>query len=337
MKEAAFYTRTQNNFIRCSLCPHECTLHPDERGKCLVRVNRKGVLYAENYGLVSALHFDPIEKKPLYHFYPGSRILSIGTVGCNLSCGFCQNSDISQKSAEEFGRLVSYRPESLVGMASADDGNIGIAYTYNEPAIFFEFVMETAAIISAAGLKNVMVTNGFIETDPLREMLPLIDAFNVDLKSFSNEFYRDHTGGRLKPVLRSLETISGNGRHLELTNLIIPGLNDDPVVFEDMVCWIHDHLGTGTVLHLSKYFPSFHYKIPSTPDKTMFALFDIARKHLQFAYLGNMRSGLGNDTLCPHCGNLLVTRDGYDIKTPGLLTGPYCKTCRSDLRDFIIF
>jgi pyruvate formate lyase activating enzyme len=286
--------------------------------------------------MVSAIHFDPVEKKPLYHFHPGSKILSIGTVGCNFSCGFCQNCDISQKRVDEYAGLVQYSPSSLIDIAGADEENVGIAFTYNEPVVYFEYMLETAAIAHEHSFKNIMVTNGFIEPEPLRELLPHIDAFNVDLKSFDNNFYKRHTGGRLLPVLNSLEMIRNEKKHLELTTLIIPGLNDMEDTFREMVLWIRDHLGSETILHLSKYHPANHYYMPATPESTLKNLFNVAKEFLPFVYLGNIYVNLGNNTICPVCGNVLINRTGYNVKVIGLENGSICKSCHTDLKQHII-
>ena len=336
MKKAIHYHQLENNNIQCLLCPHKCFMRPDERGKCLVRINKSGMLLAENYGQVSAIHFDPIEKKPLYHFYPGSKILSIGTVGCNFSCGFCQNCDISQKRVDEYPGLVTYSPHSLINIAGADEENIGIAYTYNEPVVYFEYMLEIAVLAHEYKYKNVMVTNGFIESEPLRDLLPFMDAFNVDLKSFDNKFYKHHTGGRLLPVLNNLEMIRHENKHLEITTLVIPDLNDDERVFREMILWIRDHLGSETILHLSKYHPANHYYMPATPENTLKNLFDIAKEYLPFVYLGNAYINLGNNTICPDCGNVLINRTGYNVKITGLENGSICKSCQSDLKQHII-
>ncbi len=337
MKEAAYYNKIGDNNIQCILCPHKCFIKNGDRGQCLVRLNRNGALWAENYSLLSAIRFDPIEKKPLYHFYPGYRILSVGSVGCNFSCGFCQNCDISQSRVEEYPGLIPFRPRALIELALSETQNIGIAYTYNEPVIYFEYVMETAELAKAAGLKNVMVTNGFIEPDPLDELLGYIDAFNIDLKSFRKEFYKKHTGGRLVPVLKNLETIRSKGKHLEITNLVIPDLNDNEEEFIEMIDWIGEHLGNDTVLHLSRYHPAYNYQMPATSESTLLKLYAIARNRLKFVYLGNIYTVKGNHTYCPDCGSILITRTGYNISINGMNNTPVCKSCHSDLSRYFIF
>ncbi len=337
MKEAAYYIKIGDNKVQCLLCPHRCNLQDGECGKCLVRVNRNGLLSAENYCMLSAIHFDPIEKKPLYHFYPGYRILSVGSVGCNLSCGFCQNCDISQSRVDEYAGLIPFRPKALIELALSETQNIGIAYTYNEPVIYFEYVLETAQLAKVAGLKNVMVTNGFIEPDPLNQLLDYMDAFNVDLKSFNREFYKKHTGGRLMPVLKNLEAIRTKGKHLELTNLVIPGLNDDVQIFNEMIDWIAEILGKETILHLTRYHPAYNYHMPATPERTLRELYDLAKNRLQFVYLGNTNNEKGSHSFCPVCGSALITRSGYSVNIVGMKYTPVCKSCNSDLSKYFIF
>jgi pyruvate formate lyase activating enzyme len=334
MIEALHYHKISDGKVKCTLCPHECVLEAGERGKCRVRLNRGGILLAENYGMIPAMHLDPIEKKPLYHFYPGSSIFSIGTIGCNLSCGFCQNCDISQNEVKEFPGLSPYSPDEIVSIALSTSGNIGLAYTYNEPAVFYEFIREAAPIASEKGLKNVFISNGFIEEAPLSEIISFIDAFNIDLKSFDNGFYKTQTGGRVKPVLNTLERIRKSGKHLEITTLIIPGLNDDIIQFKSMVSWIRDHLGNKTVLHLSRYFPSYRFTIPATSVETLNRLYEIAREQLTFTYLGNLMTGERSDTYCPVCGSLMIRRSGYQAKIQGIDQGQ-CSSCYTPVSDFI--
>jgi len=295
-----------------------------------------GELISETYRKVSAIHYDPIEKKPLYHFYPGSIILSIGSIGCNLDCSFCQNCDISKADVSGFPWYKDYPVEDVVNMASGHPGNIGISFTYNEPTISYEYMMEISRLASSVGLKTTMISNGFINPDPLIQLLPFMDAFNIDLKAFRDEFYRKHTGARLAPVLETLRILKNAGKHFEITNLVIPGLNDDPGVFSEMTDWIARELGEYSILHLSRYFPHYKMKTPATPVDTLQEFYGIARKKLHFVYLGNMMSDEGQNTYCPHCNELLVSRSGYRTKIRGLAQDHRCSNCNTSIQNMIL-
>lgn len=327
MYPALFYTKVEGNKVKCLLCPHQCSLGDGREGICRVRKNIGGELFTEVYGKACALRFDPVEKKPLYHFYPGSVILSVGTVGCNLHCKFCQNWEISQTCAGEYPYLKPVSPEQIIAQGLQRNDNIGIAFTYNEPTIFFEYMVDIARLAIRNGLKNVAITNGYINREPLKALLDLIDAFNVDLKAFREDFYRRVTAARLKPVKETILAIRKQGKHLELTNLVIPGLNDDPVVFEEMVQWIAGELGPETPLHLSRYFPNFQMDAPSTPAQVLINLSGIARKHLSYVFLGNLNSDDGSDTICPKCGAVAVQRIGYSTYKKGLTADGRCRKC----------
>ena len=327
MKEAKYYTISGEGII-CTLCPHNCFIKPGKRGSCGVRINIDQVLYAETYGKVSALHFDPIEKKPLYHYFPGRTIFSVGNVGCNLHCKFCQNSEISQSFVDEdrqFMRKCS--PEEIVIMATSEKDNMGIAYTYNEPAVWYEYMADIATLAHKSGLKNIMVTNGYINKEPLKRLFELIDAFSVDLKAFTDEFYRKITSSKLDPVKQTLMDISRSGKHLEITNLVIPTLNDNVIVFEEMVKWIANELGKDTVLHISRYHPSYKMAIEHTPQTTLLRLFHMAQKYLDYVFVGNINLEKGNDTFCSKCGNKTIQRIGFRATIIGLNDDGHCKEC----------
>lgn len=326
MKEASYYTKQDNSKVRCLLCPHRCLLHDGQGGICRIRVNRSGILYAETYGKISSIHLDPIEKKPLYHFFPGRNILSIGSVGCNLRCCFCQNCSISQVSHEEFPYLEEVAPGKILETQLRSSNSIGIAYTYNEPVIWFEFVMDTARVIRSAGFKNVLVTNGYIEKEPLLQLAGVVDAFSVDLKSFEDSFYKKVTSSSLSPVLDTLITLRAAGKHLEVVNLVIPGLNDDPSLFETMVKWISTELGRETVLHISAYSPGYLSVEPATPASTILKFKKIADDHLDYVYVGNLTED-ANITSCPACKNVLIERKGYRTVIQGLTINGECKSC----------
>jgi pyruvate formate lyase activating enzyme len=326
MKEAYYYEKRSGEHVLCKLCPHACVIYREKSGNCLVRKNHNGILYNENYGRLTALHVDPIEKKPLYHFCPGSNIFSIGSAGCNLHCRFCQNSDISQSSVQQL-MPVEYKPDFIVDKAITLPDNIGIAYTYNEPAVFFEFVMDTAKLAKENGLKNIMVTNGFINPDPLEELTGCIDAFNVDLKSFSESFYKNYTGGSLAPVLYTLKFLRQKRIHFEITHLVVTGLNDSAAEFSKMVKWISSELGKDTVLHISRYFPRHLHSSPPTPERTLLEFHQLAKKELSFVYLGNTSLRQGHHTHCPKCREVLIKREGYATDISGLDGKGNCKFC----------
>jgi len=324
VREALFYEKKEQNLTACRLCPKLCTIREDKSGFCRVRENRKGTLYATNYGKVTSYGMDPIEKKPLYHFFPGSLILSFGTVGCNLRCGFCQNWSIAHGDPD----TVYITPEQAVETARQQikDGypNTGIAYTYSEPFMWYEFVLDTARLAGKAGLKNVLVTNGYINETPLREILPYIDAMNIDVKGFTEDYYRKHCIGRLEPVLRTVE-IACAECHVELTNLLVTGLNDSSEEIERLVDWIAS-LDREIPLHFSRYFPNFEMNLPATPLETLKRAGDIARKKLSYVYIGNARELDEQDTYCPECGEKLISRTGYTTRVVGL-DGKTCRHC----------
>ena len=332
MQLAQFYTKLENNIVRCDLCPWNCVLKPGQTGICKVRSNEKGQLFTHVFNKVAAFGIDPVEKKPLYHFYPGKNILSIGEVGCNLHCSFCQNHRISQCKASEFNGFHELNSTRIIEKATQTDKNTGIAYTYNEPFTFYEFMFETAQLAHENRLKNVVVSNGYVNPEPLKKLLPFIDAFNIDLKAFSDEFYQKQTKGKLKPVLETLQIIAKSESHLEITNLVITGLNDDETEFEKMVKWIAENLGNEIPLHLSRYFPQHKMDLPATSIEKLETLFELAKHHLQYVYLGNVNDEKRSSTFCPHCGNLLISRNGYKIIVNGLNADKCCKNCGTKVK-----
>lgn len=291
-----------------------------------MRINQEGKLMTEVHGFVSSMNFDPIEKKPLYHFYPGSTILSLGTYGCNLRCFFCQNCTISQTSAKPELPRSWYTPEQIVQFALRNPANIGIAFTYNEPIVWFEYMMDIARLAKKAGLKTVMVTNGFINSEPLTALLEYIDAFSVDLKAFNEDFYSKVTSSRLEPVKETLKQIRLAGKHIEVVNLLIPELNDDEASFTEMVKWIAAELGRETVFHISRYFPNFKLTADATPVSSIRRLKRLAEKELNYVYSGNIAAE-NNDTYCIKCNNILITRHVYTVSTGGLDEEGKCKQC----------
>ena len=324
--EAQWYRVTEDKTVQCTLCPHECILKEGKAGFCRVRKNNVGKLLTDVYGFVSAINLDPIEKKPLYHYYPGSQILSIGSYGCNLRCAFCQNSTISQTVPDEDSRKQYFTPDQLVSVALDQPGNIGIAFTYNEPIVWYEYMIDIASKAKDAGLKTVMVTNGFINPEPLGKLIEVMDAFSVDLKAFTDDYYTRVTSSKLEPVKSTLRQIRNSGKHLEIVNLLVPGLNDDEESFSRMVKWIAAELGKETVFHISRYFPHHKLNTGATSNELIRKMETIARKELIWVYTGNMHNER-NDTYCDKCNNLLITRYLYDVKLPGLNEKGQCKSC----------
>lgn len=301
--------------VHCLLCPQGCRIKDGGHGICRVRVNRGGTLFAASFARCTAYALDPMEKKPLYHFHPGATILSLGSLGCNLGCGFCQNWTISQADSP----TVGVEPVQAVRAAQAERGRgcVGIAYTYSEPLVWYEYVLETARLARDVGLTNVLVTNGYINEAPLAELLPLVDAMNVDVKAFTDDFYRRHCLGRLEPVLRTVASAKASGCHVEVTNLLIPGENDSPREVDALVEWLAG-VGRDIPLHFSRYFPHHRFSAPPTPPETLRRAQGQARAKLDYVYLGNVWGDGGSDTFCPACGNALITRAGFVARAPGL-------------------
>lgn len=307
MKQASYYKKEHNGIIHCYLCPHNCHLKDNQLGACNARKVIQGELYSLNYGNISSAGIDPIEKKPLYHFRPGRNILSVGSFGCNFICGFCQNYSISQEAPPT--RYME--PEELVGLAldALSDNNVGIAFTYNEPSIWYEYVYDTAVKAKAKGLDIVLVSNGYISEEPLQNLLPYVDAMNIDLKSFNNSFYKKECGGSIEHVKRTIE-IASSKCHVEITTLLVHGQNDSPDEVEELAKWISS-VDNNIPLHLSRYYPAYKYTAPATKVEKILEDKEVAKKHLSFVYVGNVPN-TDNNTYCPNCGELLVRRGYYD-------------------------
>jgi len=315
--------------VHCDLCPHACVIAPGRRGICGVRENRAGTLVTLNYGVACSAHLDPIEKKPLYHFFPGSQIVSIGTYGCNLSCQWCQNYSISKEFSTSVLRQ-NLTPELLL---DAVEGHArghalhemcGVAYTYNEPTIWFEMVRACAPLVRARGLKNVLVTNGFISPEPLQELLQYVDALNIDLKALDDGFYRHYCGARLEPVLQTIRS-AARCAHVELTTLVIPTLNDQPEQLAALREWIADNVGADVPVHLSRYTPMYKCALPATPVETLDTAAQILREKLHHVYVGNVAGP--QDTLCRSCGARVITRRGYHTELTALTAQGTCAQC----------
>lgn len=318
-RTARWFETREDGKVSCLLCPHACVIRDGHPGICGVRFNRGGTLEIPYYGMGSSMAVDPIEKKPLYHYHPGKSILSVGFVGCSFHCKFCQNWHISQ-GRDARTRFLS--PRGLVD-AARREGSFGIAYTYSEPLIHAEYLLDTASLARKEGIKNVLVSNGFLNEGPAAEILGLMDAANIDLKGYNDDFYRTETGGNLQEVKRFLSQ-AARATHLEVTTLVIPGKNDDPREIEALAEFVAS-LGPHIPLHLSAYHPDYKYEIPSTSPEAVRGLAVVARRHLRFVYTGNLGPE-ESDTNCAGCGNLLVSRLGYAVRVTGLRGGS-CAKC----------
>lgn len=324
MKEALFWKKEKDK-VRCELCPHNCLISKGKRGICKARENKNNKLYALTYGKPCALHVDPIEKKPLYHFLPGEDALSIGTAGCNLSCEHCQNYNISQASVEN----VPYQnvvPEKVVEIAVKNNYKL-IAYTYTEPVIFYEYMLDIARLAKKKGIKNVIVSNGYVNEKPLLKLIKYIDAANIDFKSINEEFYKKICGAKLKPILNTLKILRKNNVWLELTNLVIPTLNDKEEDIDKLCKWIMKNLGKDVPLHFSAFYPT--YKLTDLP-RTSIEILNKARNitlknGLKYVYIGNVPSDAEN-TYCYHCKKLLIKRRGFGV-TQNNIKDNKCKFC----------
>ncbi|KYZ77742.1 radical SAM protein [Anaerosporomusa subterranea] len=300
--KAAEYFSIEGDGVRCCLCPHNCLIRSDKTGFCRTRVNRNGSLYITNYGACTASAIDPIEKKPLYHFYPGADILSLGSWGCNFNCRFCQNWHLTQTNVEP----TDLSPQESVNLAiSAGKTNIGIAYTYSEPGVWFEYVRDAAIVARSAGLANVVVTNGYINPKPLAELLTCTDAMNIDVKAFTEDFYKTVCSGELHQVMSTVES-AVQACHVEVTTLVIPGMNDSMNEISALAKWLAT-LSPDIPLHLSRYFPNYQMNLPATPLTTLQQAWQTAREYLHYVYIGNI-GPTGTNTDCPGCGALLIER-----------------------------
>jgi pyruvate formate lyase activating enzyme len=328
MREASFWEKEDDGRIRCGLCRFACRIAPGRRGRCGVRENRDGTLYTLVYGKSVAEHVDPIEKKPLFHFYPGSRSYSVATVGCNFRCLHCQNSEISQWPHERPGIPGADRPPGAIVAAARETRCLSIAYTYTEPTIYFEYAYDTAVLAAQAGVKNVFVTNGYTTTAALEAVAPYLDAANVDLKGFSEDFYREVTGASLAGVLACLQDYRRLGIWLEVTTLIIPGLNDDPGELRQLAGFVADRLGREVPWHVSAFHPSYRMlDRPPTPAATLQRAVAIGREAgLLHVYPGNLAIAGGEDTLCPQCGATVIRRRGFQLLEQAVERGR-CQQC----------
>lgn len=325
-REALFYEKLSGGKVRCTLCPRGCVVSDGGRGYCRVRENRGGKYYTLVYGRPAARHLDPIEKKPLFHVYPGSKAYSIGTVGCNFCCKFCQNWDLSQANPEDV-KVPFTGPEEIATAAFAAQART-IAYTYNEPVIFCEYVRDCARAGREAGIESVMVSNGFISAVALKSVLPFLKAVKIDLKSFRQSFYSDICEGRLEPVLDTLKLLAGAGVWYEIVVLIIPGHNDGADELKRMGAWIVKELGQNVPVHFSRFHPTYKMRniVPTPVDTLIRACQVVAGEGVNFVYVGNVPGEAHQDTLCPHCKATLIRRYHYNILENNIASGK-CGKC----------
>ncbi len=329
-KEAAYYYTLNDKKVKCTLCPHECILFNGQVGICKARKNINGKLITLAYSNPCAINIDPIEKKPLFHFLPHSKTFSIATAGCSLSCKNCQNYSISQANPEE---TTNYHlsPEDVVARALENKCQ-SISFTYTEPLVFYEYTLDTAKIAHKNNLKNVIVSSGYINPEPLKKLIPFIDAANIDLKSFDDKIYRKLSSAHLQPVLDTLMTLKENKVWLEITNLIIPGYTDNLYMIDEMCKWLVNNGFEETPLHFSKFFPVYKLSdIEPTPDKIVEKAIDIAYKNgLKYVYAGNIRGNKYENTYCPQCGEILIDRYGFSAKEKNIQNGK-CKICKEKI------
>ncbi|MDH7594162.1 MAG: AmmeMemoRadiSam system radical SAM enzyme [Methanomicrobiales archaeon] len=326
MHEARLYEKREKNTVRCSLCSHRCTIQEGKKGICGVRINREGMLYAGTYGRVSAENVDPIEKKPLYHYMPGTLSYSLGSIGCNFRCEHCQNWQISQ-AALEGAYLKEITPKEAVRRAK-NTGSASISFTYNEPTIWHEYALDTGLLARQEGLGTVYVTNGYMTEEALRELAPMLEAFRVDLKSFSDDFYRKVCKARLQPVLDATVIAKELGMHIETVTLVIPGMNDSEEEMGGLIKWVLDHLGNSTPMHFTRFHPDFrmldgHATLIPTLERVQRQAREMG---VRYAYLGNVPGHPLENTWCPSCNALLIERTGYRTAIRNL-KGDRCSSC----------
>jgi pyruvate formate lyase activating enzyme len=323
-KLSPYFTSLAGGEIQCELCPHRCRVAKGKRGICRVRENRDGKYYSLVYGNPCAIHPDPIEKKPFFHVFPGTISYSLATVGCNFQCKFCQNWEISQASPEDV-YSKEFSPEMVVKEAKAISAR-SVAYTYVEPTIFYEYMLDIGTLVKKSGLLNVYHSNGFINPDPLKNLCKVLDAANVDLKGFTENFYHELCSGELTPVLETLKTLKKEKVHLEITNLIIPTKNDDLSVLREMCLWIKRELGADTPIHFSRFYPLYKLKsLPPTPVSTLEKAREAALSAgLEYVYIGNIHPS--ENTFCPKCKKRIIQRTGYMVGEINMKDGK-CRYC----------
>ncbi|MFP4476383.1 MAG: AmmeMemoRadiSam system radical SAM enzyme [Desulfatibacillaceae bacterium] len=329
MKEAALYEKRDDNKVKCHLCNHRCSIKPGKRGICGVRENVDGTLNTLVYARTIARNVDPIEKKPLFHFLPGTLSYSIATVGCNFKCRFCQNADIAQMPADQNGKIwgQDFPPEQVVADAAARDC-ASIAYTYTEPTIYFEYAYDCAVLARERGIKNVFVTNGYMTPEAIERIQPYLDAANVDLKAMNDRLYKELCQAKREAVMESLKLLRQAGVMVEVTTLIVPGWNDDPEELKQLAGFLAESLGPDTPWHVSRFHPTYRLMdAPATPVATLLEAYKVGREAgLQYVYAGNIPGQGGEDTICPGCGETVIMRHGFSVRKNNLDKGK-CGSC----------
>lgn len=330
LREAMFYKVLVGNEVQCQMCFRKCIIPEGRRGACRNRENRKGKLYSVVYGRPSAVHIDPVEKEPQYHFLPGSEILCIGTAGCNFRCRHCHNWHLSQRSIEEMAYVYDLMPEKAVEQALKNKIPT-MSFTYNEPTSFYEYVYDIAKLAKEKGLRIIWHSNGALNPAPLKELLKYTDGVTIDLKGFSQRAY-DNSSAELEPVLRTLKIIKEEGKWLEIVNLVIPTINDDLEEIREMCIWIRENLGVDVPLHFSRFFPAYRLtQLPPTPISTLEKAYEIARKvGLNYVSIGNVPGHKYNSTFCPKCGKKLIHRTHFMVLSNDIEDGK-CRFCGQEI------
>ncbi|MEW6481444.1 MAG: AmmeMemoRadiSam system radical SAM enzyme [bacterium] len=336
-KEGYYYTKLKNGKIRCKKCPHRCLLKKNYRGACKTNVNKDGVLYSKSYGNPCVINIDPIEKKPFFHFLPGTKAFSISTAGCNLRCHYCQNWDISQKKPEET-RNYDLLPEKLISLVcewrNKDSGVQSLAYTYGEPAAFYEYMIDSSVLAKEKGIKNIVITAGYLDRTPLKRLCKEVDAIKIDLKGFDEDFYKDICSAELDYVKEACEIVAESGVWFEIVNLVVPTLNDDMGKIKAICKWVYS-LSPDIPLHFSRFHPQYKLlNLPPTPFETLFSAYKIAKDcGINHPYIGNIPDGEWNNTYCPGCKKMLIERAGYSV-LKNLIKDGMCPGCKRKISGF---
>jgi pyruvate formate lyase activating enzyme len=331
LHEASFYKKNDDGTVGCGLCPNRCVLADKQRGLCKVRENIGGTLYSLVYGKPVTINVDPVEKKPLYHFLPGAKAYSLATAGCNLECKFCQNWDISQRKPEEL-ESTPKTPEQVVDEALQSGSQI-IAFTYNEPTVWYEYMSDIAKLAHEKNLRTVMISSGYINQEPLKQLLPYLDAVKIDFKSYNSDVYRDLIRGNLEPVLDSIKTVYQSGKWLELVHLVVPGYTDNLEEIKNMCTWIAENTSTDVPVHFSRFFPKFKLlNLPPTPEESVIKAREVCMAAgMKYVYTGNIEDEVGSATYCPDTKQPVITRQGYFITQNLVAKDGKAQNCQSTI------